>query len=498
VIRSGEKDAVVGLEMKGEQPANDFEVFYGFADGPLSANVMSFRDDDKAGYFLALLTPKIQLATDEILPKDVIVVMDTSGSMDDDGKIGQARKALKFVVNKLNEKDRFAVVTFSTMVRKLHESLVEASAANKTDAGEKIDKLEATGGTNIEGAIRAAYELAGTDAKRPCYVLFFTDGLPTMGEVTDIRALAKLSNEKRPAHVRLFTWGVGYDVNTWLLDTLAEEGRGQREYVKPKEDMEIKVSNFAGKIAAPVLSDVKLKIDGAEIHDLHPQAPGDLFAGSQLSILGRYDKPGKRQLLLEGTVNGEKRAFEYTIELAEKDGAKTYLPRMWAVRRVGYLMDQINLKGHNEELVKEIVKLGTQFGIVTPYTSFLVVEDSPVPVSGARRPDNRPADGRWRGGEGGGRGPAAEAPAAPREQQGEDAVKKSDSNSARREAGSAADADKAGKDEAERLGRVAEGKGYKTKAAERAKELEKDGVDKETAAKEAAHVVKTVGTRTFV
>jgi hypothetical protein len=113
-------------------------------------------------------------------------------------------------------------------------------------------------------------------------------------DLEDIRALAKLSNEKRPAHVRLFTWGVGYDVNTWLLDTLAEEGRGQREYVKPKEDMEIKVSNFAGKIAAPVLSDVKLKIDGAEIHDLHPQAPGDLFAGSQLSILGRYDKPGKR------------------------------------------------------------------------------------------------------------------------------------------------------------------------------------------------------------
>ncbi|MCL4731621.1 MAG: VWA domain-containing protein, partial [Planctomycetes bacterium] len=131
VIRKGETEAVVGLEMKGEQPANDFEVFFGYADGPLAANVMSYREDGKAGYFLALLTPRIQLATDEILPKDVIVVMDTSGSMDEDGKIAQARKAMKFVVGKLGAKDRFAVVTFSTMVRKLHDRLVDATEDNK-------------------------------------------------------------------------------------------------------------------------------------------------------------------------------------------------------------------------------------------------------------------------------------------------------------------------------------------------------------------------------
>ena len=495
VIRSGDKEAVVGLEMKGEQPANDFEVYYGFADGPLSASVMSFRDDDKAGYFLALLTPKIQLTADEILPKDVIAVMDTSGSMDDDGKIAQARKALKFVVGKLNEKDRFAMVTFSTMVRKLHETLVDASAENKAAAAEIIDKLEATGGTNIEGAIRAAYELAGTDSKRPCYVLFFTDGLPTMGEITDVRVLAKMAGEKRPPHVRLFTWGVGFDVNTWLLDSMAENGRGQREYVKPKEDMEVKVSNFANKIAAPVLSDVKLKIDGAEIHDLHPQVPGDLFAGSQLAVLGRYDKPGKRQLLLEGTVNGEKRAFEYSVELVQRDAGKAYLPRMWAVRRVGYLMDQVNLKGHNDELVKEIVKLGTQFGIVTPYTSFLIVEDTVVAQPGQPMPRDRRGSDPWGGG---GAGRQAPAPSAPERQTGRDAVAKSDANSERRDSGTADDADKAGAGEGESLRGEYKARGYRTKVEERRKELERSGMDKETAAREAAQVVKTVGTRTFV
>lgn len=501
VIRKGETEAVVGLEMKGEQPANDFEVFYGFADGPLAANVMSFREDDKAGYFLALLTPKIQLAGDELLPKDVIVVMDTSGSMDEDGKIAQARKAMKFVVGKLNGKDRFAVVTFSTMVRKLHEQLIDASDDNKKAAQESIDKLEASGGTNIEGAIRAAYELAGTESKRPCYVLFFTDGLPTMGEITDVRALAKLSTEKRPGHVRMFTFGVGYDVNTWLLDTMAEEGRGQREYVKPKEDMEVKVSNFANKIAAPVLSDVKLRIDGAEIHDMHPQVPGDLFAGTQLAVLGRFDKPGKRQLVLEGTVNGEKRAFEYSVELCEKDGSKGYLPRMWAVRRVGALMDQINLKGHNEELVKEIVKLGTQFGIVTPYTSFLIVEDTPVTRPGTPRPANRPAEDRWNERKGGTGGPGAGggvAPAAPEGQSGADAVRRSDSNAARKENSNADDAKDAEEGELKQLEEKAKKDGMSTKTAERLRRLAGKGVDKATAEKEAEQVVKTIGTRSFI
>ncbi|MBK9975947.1 MAG: VWA domain-containing protein [Planctomycetes bacterium] len=502
VIRKGDNEAVIGLEMKGEQPANDFEVFFGYADGPLSANVMSFREDDKAGYFLALLTPKIKLAADELLPKDVVIVMDTSGSMDEDGKIAQARKAMKFVVGKLNAKDRFAVVSFSTMVRKLHETLVDASEANKTDALDKIEKLEATGGTNMEGAIKAAYELAGSDAKRPCYVLFFTDGLPTMGEITDVRALAKLSAEKRPAHVRMFTFGVGYDVNTWLLDTMAEEGKGQREYVKPKEDMEVKVSNFAGKISAPVLSDVKLRIDGAEVHDLHPQMPGDLFAGTQLSVTGRYDKPGKRQLVLEGTVNGEKRAFEYTIELAEKDTGKNYLPRMWAVRRVGYLMDQISLKGHNEELAKEIIKLGTQFGIVTPYTSFLIVEDTPPPRPGTPMPEDRRRDERWNGGQGDrggagrpGLGGGAQAPSA---QTGEEAVKKSEANTARRENNNADDAKDAEEGESSRLAEKAKGAGYRTKTDSLRKQLEDKGLSKEAAAKEAEQVVKTVGTRSFL
>ncbi|MCA8918141.1 MAG: VWA domain-containing protein [Planctomycetes bacterium] len=503
IIRKGDTEAVIGMELKDNLPGNDFELFYGYAEGAVSANVMSYREGDKPGYFLALLTPKIKLSDDEILPKDVIVVLDTSGSMDEDGKIDQARKAMKFLVNKLNAKDRFAMITFSTESRRMHDSLTLATQEAKDDAVAKIEKLEATGGTNLEGAIRDAYELAKTGevegkGSRPCYVILLSDGLPTTGEITNVKALAKLARESRAANVRMFPFGVGNDVNTWLLDTLAEENKGQREYVKPKEDMEVKVSNFANKIASPVLADVKLKIDGAEVHDLHPQIPGDVFAGTQLSILGRFDKPGKHQLLLEGTVNGEKRVYEYSIDLTEKDTGKAYLPRMWAVRRVGYLMDQINMKGFNQELKDEIVRLGTQFGIVTPYTSFLVVEDTPVPAAGERMPEEARRDGNALGGGAGGRGWGNEPPAAPEDQKGDDAVNRSKSNADRREAGSSADAEEAEKDAADSVTERAKRAGLRSRAEGKKSKLKEQGYSDKAAAEAAADVVKTVGTRSFV
>ncbi|MCF6227228.1 MAG: VIT and VWA domain-containing protein [Planctomycetes bacterium] len=512
VIRKGENEATIGFELKNKQPGNDFELYWGYGDKALAANVLSFKEGKNAGYFLALLTPKVKLTKDEIMPKDVIIVMDTSGSMLDDGKMAQARKAMKFIVNKLNDKDKFAVVTFSTEARKWHDSLVDATEEARKATLKKIEALTATGGTNMEGAIRMAYDLAAAgDAKRPCYVLFLTDGLPTMGEVTDVRALAKIAKEKRNERVRIFPFGVGHDVNTWLLDTLAEQNKGQREYVKPGEDIELKVSNFANKIASPVLSDVTLKINGAEIHDLHPQIPGDVFAGTQLSVLGRFDKPGKHTLLLEGTVNGEKQAFEYTIDLAAGNTDKAYLPRMWGVRRVGFLMDQIKQKGVNDELKKEIVRLGVQFGIVTPYTSFLIIEDTPPPAPGAPRPSDSSDDGSWfegRGGRkgksaaGGGAGSRAAGPktgeAEPSEQMGEEAVEDSKSNSKRRENSNADEADDAEEKEVERLSRALKKHGAKTRSDKRRKQLEKQGYSKKEAEQAAKEVIKTIGERSFI
>lgn len=514
IIRKGDKEAVVGFEAKNAQPAADFELYWGFAGETVAANVMTYREGSEAGYFLALLTPKVKLADNEILPKDVIYVIDTSGSMLDDGKMAQAKKALKLCVNALNEKDRFGLVTFSTESRKWRETLEYASKDNKDAVNSHIEKLEAMGGTNIAAALRDGISLAKTkdDIKRPTYIVFLTDGLPTV-EQTNVKELVKQAQEQRETHMRLFTFGVGYDVNTWLLDTLAEQNRGQREYVKPKEDIEVKVGNFYSKIASPVLADVKLKIDGAEIVDMQPKVMPDLFAGTQLAVLGRYNKPGKHQVILEGTVNGQKRVYEYTVEFAESNTSKAYLPRMWAVRRVGWLLDQINLAGFSKELKDEIVALGTKFGIVTPYTSFLVVEDSQIPRPGTpgaqndagwrerravennRQGGERDADGTRRANEmgGGGRAPGASS--------GKEAVEESKANDDRRANDNADGAAKQDKDAVRKIEERAgggRGGGYGTKSGKRAEDLKKKGYDAKVAEAISADNVKTLGTRTFV
>lgn len=506
IIRKGDKEALVGFEAKNNQPEADFELYFGHAGETVAASVMTFREGAEAGYFLALLTPKIKLSDDEILPKDVIYVIDTSGSMLDDGKIAQAKKALKLCVNALGERDRFGMVTFSTESRKWREELSVATRDNKEAAGLAIEKIEAMGGTNIAAALKDGLALARTkdEVKRPTYIVFLTDGLPTV-EQTDVRQLVKMASELRETHMRLFTFGVGFDVNTWLLDTLAEQNRGQREYVKPKEDIEVKVGNFYSKIASPVLADVKLRIDGAEVTDIQPKVMPDLFAGTQLAVLGRYVKPGRHQVILEGTVNGQKRVYEYTQEFTESANTKAYLPRMWAVRRVGFLLDQINLSGFNKELKDEIVALGTKFGIVTPYTSFLVVEDSQIPPPRAEAPrddsgwrerravENRPqgdASRRDVGMGGGGRAPGAST--------GRNAVEDSEANDDRRSNDNADGASKADKDATKKVEEKARGGGYATKAGKRAEELKKKGYDERAAQAIAAENVKTIGARTFV
>lgn len=497
IARNADKQATVGMELTKNQPKTDFELYFATGDGAMNTNVLSYRSGKESGYFLALVTPKIKLDASDILPKDVIVVLDTSGSMMHDGKMDQAKKALKFFVNKLNAKDRFGIVSFSTTSRPMHETLVEANNEAKSDALAKIESLEATGGTNFHAAIQDAMKIAGGDSNRPCYVVVLTDGIPTVGEITDVKQIAKDVKTSMPKNVRLFSFGVGNDVNTWLLDTLAENGRGQREYVKPKENLEVKISNFANKISSPVLANVTMKLDGAVIHDQHPQFMPDVFAGEQISVLGRFDKPGKHQLVIEGEVNGEKRAFEYSVDLAVNATDKAYLPRMWAVRRVGFLMDQVRQNGENKELRDEIVRLGTKFGIVTPYTSFLIVDDSELGGVNGPRPEGARRDRNVFGGDG--RGVRTGSPAeAPSDQKGEDSVDASKSNADRRHNDTDDEAREVEEKERAKIGGAAAGRGQSLRRAKRAEALKKDGASEAEAAAKASQVIKTVGDRSFV
>ncbi len=239
-----------------------------------------------------------------------------------------------------------------------------------------IDRIEATGGTNIKEAIGKALPLL-TEENRPSYVLFLTDGKPTVGDTSErnILAAAEKANKGR---ARVFCLGVGYNVNALLIDKLSQTNRGVSSYVKETEPLEGKISGLYSKIRNPVMTELKLTIDGADIRQMYPRQISDLFDGQQIVLSGRYKKGGRREMVLSGQYLGKERGFEYNVQLDKhsEDNGNAFVERVWAMRRIGYLMDQIALHGENDELKDELIRLSRDYGIMTPYTSFLAEEDT--------------------------------------------------------------------------------------------------------------------------
>jgi Ca-activated chloride channel family protein len=167
---------------------------------------------------------------------------------------------------------------------------------------------------------------------------------------------------------------VGYDVNTHLLDRLAEEHRGVSEYVTPDENIEVQVSAFFRKVSEPVLSDTDVGFSTLSVSELYPISLPDIFRGTQLIILGRYEGRGSTAVRLTGTVNGRKTWFDYDATFPANGEEHDFIPRLWATRKIGYLMGEIRLNGEKRELVDEIIALSKEYGFMTPYTSFLVLE----------------------------------------------------------------------------------------------------------------------------
>lgn len=392
VVKKGDHDASVSYETKQDPGDRDFVVVYGLAkEGAVGATLFAHSEGEE-GAFMLLLAPSSELEKGRTIAKDVVFVVDTSGSMSGD-KMEQTKKALRYCVNSLGEKDRFNIVPFATEATQWKESLVAASGANKDAAIGFVDKMQARGGTNINDALVSALGMS-RDKERPYMIIFMTDGEPTIG-VTQTKSILANVKEANKALTRLFVFGVGENLKVDLLDLLAEDNQGARDYVGSKENIEVKVSSFFEKVSSPVLADVSLEISGVKVKDLYPKRLPDLFRGAQLMVTGRYTGSGTAVIKLKGKVNGK--AVEHVFERAFKDGKDrtSFVPRLWAVRKVGYLMDQIRMNGRNDELAKEIVRLGKKYGIVTPYTSYLVIEDGAVVADG-----RRPAEGRRRGGRG--------------------------------------------------------------------------------------------------
>ena len=379
VNRSGETKAVISFET--DKNDNDFQLFYGLSDNDFGMSLLTYREPGKDGYFLLMLSPKDDVSERELVNKDIVFVLDTSGSMADEGKMEKARSALLFGIRTLREGDRFNVINFAGEEHLMERNVVPASAGNKKRGEDFVNKLKPNGGTNINDALRAAFRQFDS-SDRPKMLVFLTDGLPTVGE-TDINKINQNVKEIKVENLRLFPFGVGYDVNVNLLDKLASENSGVADYVEPKENLEVKVSNFFTKVSSPVLSNLEMDFGGVNTDLMYPRTLTDIFKGSQLAIIGRYTNSADVEnatLSLRGKSGNENRTFNYrNLDFPMRADKNDFLPRLWATRRVGWLMEQIRTNGENIELKNEVVDLGTRFGIVTPYTSYLATDGSFTP-----------------------------------------------------------------------------------------------------------------------
>ncbi|RMH62997.1 MAG: VWA domain-containing protein [Bacteroidetes bacterium] len=385
VDRSGRRTATVTLEQP-RLDGRDFVLYYSLDPSPLGATLLAHRPyGDRPGYFLLLVSAPAELDEARIPPKDIVFVLDTSGSMAGE-KMAQAREALRYCLQRLGPHDRFGLVAFSSDVDAFRDSLV--TTAMRDDALFFVDQLEARGGTNINAALLTALEML--DDSDHGQVIFLTDGLPSTG-VRDEGQIRRNVAEANDGGVRLFAFGVGYDVNTRLLDGLSQATGAFADYISPEEHIEERIGAFYDKVRFPVMTDLALEADGGDVFALTPGTLPDLYRGGRLLVAGRYRQPGDLRLALRGRLGDAAETLRYTFELPRIERERDFVARLWATRRVGALLDEMRLHGENEELKEEVIALAREFGIVTPCTSYLVTEDEALAVHPPGTPRGGPA-----------------------------------------------------------------------------------------------------------
>lgn len=357
----------------------DFTLFLPLARGLVGMTLATHRPSSEPGYFMLTLSPGN--AAGDAQPRDVTVVLDVSGSMSG-AKIEQARRALQQLLASLRPNDRFRLLTFSSTVTLYRRDWTRATRGELDEARRWVDGIASGGGTNIADALAEAFR-AESSEQRLAIVVFLTDGLPSVGEQNPERLAGQAETAR--GRSRVFAFGVGHDVNTYLLDRLTAAGRGATQYVQPGEDVEAALGTLAAKISHPVLTDLAIGDAPVRLTEIYPTRLPDLFAGEELVIFGRYQADGETargQIALTGRRNA--RAERFTVEAAFPDHqtVNDYIPRLWAARKIGTLSQSIRLNGSNLEIEREIRETALRYGLLSEFTSYLVQE--PMEVANRR------------------------------------------------------------------------------------------------------------------
>jgi Ca-activated chloride channel family protein len=383
--------AVVTFTAVNQVPAGDFRVLVSDSNEKLNANVVAYRPDpNEAGYFAMMLHPGFEADSLE-QPKDVVFLLDKSGSMRG-AKIDQARKALQYVLDNLPKPDRYGIIAYDSSVQSFSKSLTPVKDTEQLDAaGRFARRLGASGSTNIEAGFAAAMQLLD-DSDRPCYVIHLSDGMPTVGERDDRKLTADLlaQNERR---ARIFNFGVGFDVNSRLLERISNQCFGKTFFVSPEQSVEEPVSILFNRLSQGAIQDVRWDVEHAKANktidafDTYPSQIPDLFRGDRSVVFGRYSGQGKALLTITGTLHGEKQTFKQTVDFRNSVAGEenAFVAPLWASRRAAAIVDEIDLEGNSKELIAELIELSKRYGVLTPYTALIAEEPTPGQADFASR-----------------------------------------------------------------------------------------------------------------
>jgi Ca-activated chloride channel family protein len=331
-------------------------------------SVLANAPGNDDGFALITLSPPA--VRPRPVPRDVTFVIDVSGSMSGQ-KIEQARSAGKQLLRTLSSMDRFRLIDFSSDVRTFRDEFSTATPENIRAAERYLDDLDAQGSTNISGALDEALSARVQSGRLPI-ILFLTDGQPTVGE-RDATVIAGNVARLRGSR-RLFTFGVGADLNVSLIEQLALEGRGTASFVRPDESVERAVGIVASRLTSPLVTDVRVHADGVRLLKMHPSGPVDIFAGEDLVLLTRYDGSGNATLRFDGQTTSGPVTWTSRVYFPERSRENPFVARLWATQRVGYLSAEKRKNGGSREIDDEIRDLGDRYGIPTEFSSYLVVE----------------------------------------------------------------------------------------------------------------------------
>lgn len=398
--RVSPRELSVQLTDAGRMTPGSFRLSYLREAGGVSASLIAYPDPRVGGgYFLLLAGLPADTATtlrESQMRRDVTLVIDRSGSMNGE-KIEQVREAVLQIVGGLEWGETFNIIPYNESVDAFAPGPVPKTRDTLKAASDYVAGILPRGGTNIHDALVEALRQKPAEGSLPI-VLFLTDGLPTVGNTSEV-AIRKLALDANPHDKRIFTFGVGVDVNTPLLEKIAFETRATSTFVLPQENVEVKVGRVFDRLAGPVLASPQLAVTTAagqpalgRVRDMIPGKLPDLFQGDQLVLLGQYIGEGPLQFEVSGNYLGKKRTFRFGFDFDKATTRNAFVPRLWASRKIGLMIDAIRELGADtttpfapqslprpndprvRELVDAIVSLSTEYGILTEYTAFLATE----------------------------------------------------------------------------------------------------------------------------